>query len=383
MARTQERALPLHRAPNGPPRRASPPRRDPGPTARARHREEVPEDDGETVKQPLGRRVWKESRSFLFDLLGAVIVLLIIIGSLFAYTGNWPPLVVVQSGSMQHSDDVSSVGVIDTGDLVFVKRIKDGHMPVSYVEGEKTDHRTYSSYGDVIIYRPNGDENKTAIIHRAVLYIEFNNSTYNYSTGEGGGYDIPSLNLTNFKGQTIIENYEWPRNPNSNDLIIDIGAILRNFRNFKTIPHSGFITKGDDNQGVDQTSDFFSPEPPWIEPVERDWIIGKSVGELPWFGIIKLKFENNQGGNRDIHPNSERNLWIALIVIVVTPFILDFSIHLIVKAVGKGNKDNEEEEESQPRGKRPPNGPSRRNGLEGQRNPHSRNMGMGPRPPLK
>jgi signal peptidase len=248
---------------------------------------------------------------------------------------------------MQHSDDISSVGVIDTGDLVFVKKLGEDQTPVSYVEGQKKDHRTYSSYGDVIIFRPNGDENKTAIIHRAVVWIEFNATTYDNVSRSGGSFDIPSLGLRDVTGQVTIPNYEWPQKPSKMDLSIDISAILRNFRNYRTTPHSGFVTKGDDNLGVDQTSDFFNPEPPWIEPVKKDWIIGKSVGELPWFGIIKLKFEDNDHNN-DIHSNSERNLWIALIVIVATPFAIDFLIHMVVRAVKSDIEVKDEEKVEEP-----------------------------------
>ncbi|MGA1866106.1 MAG: S26 family signal peptidase [Thermoplasmatota archaeon] len=298
------------------------------------------EKDGEPRKEDLRTRIWNESRSFIFDFIGAMIVLLIIIGALYTYTGNWPPLVVVQSGSMEHSDETSSIGVIDTGDLVFVKKLGDGRDPVTYVEGVVSGHRTYDSYGDVIIFRPNGNETRTAIIHRAVVWIEFNSSTYNTETGQGGGYDIPSLGLRNVMDRFTIENYEWPQRSNGGAREINVGTILYKFRMYSLVPHSGFLTKGDDNEDIDQTSSFGGSEPSWIQPVERDWIIGKSVGELPWFGIIKLKLEGN-GGN-SIHPNSERNLWIALVVIVASPFILDFGLHFLIKAVRSKEEDGEE-----------------------------------------
>ena len=38
------------------------------------------------------------------DVLTAVIVILIIVAGMFAYTGVWPPMVVIESGSMMHDD---------------------------------------------------------------------------------------------------------------------------------------------------------------------------------------------------------------------------------------------------------------------------------------
>ncbi|MBN1389503.1 MAG: S26 family signal peptidase [Candidatus Thermoplasmatota archaeon] len=349
-------------------------RKDPDTTRRPPRGRVVGTDEGQE-KEGLRTRIWNESRSFIFDFIGAMIVLLIIIGALYTYTGNWPPLVVVQSGSMEHSDETSSVGVIDTGDLVFVKRLGDGVDPVTYVEGTMSGYRSYDSYGDVIIYRPNGNETRTAIIHRAVIWIEFNSSTYNTETGSGGGYDVPTLGLMNIMDGFTIGSYEWPRRSVSGDREINIATILYKFRMYGQTPHSGFLTKGDDNQDIDQTSSFGGSEPSWIQPVKREWIIGKSVGELPWFGIIKLKLEGN-GGN-SIHPNSERNLWIALVVIVASPFIIDLGIHFIIKSVRKEGEDDDET----------PVGPDRRtrSSPEKERTDHSKGQDMpaGRDPPAK
>ena len=50
----------------------------------------------------------------------------------FAYSGNWPPMVVIESGSMEHTDNplydepgFTHVGTIDTGDLVVVKKLEN------------------------------------------------------------------------------------------------------------------------------------------------------------------------------------------------------------------------------------------------------------------
>ena len=48
--------------------------------------------------------------------LGLVVLLL---GSMWISTGSFPPMVVVESGSMMHDED-GSVGAIDPGDLILV-----------------------------------------------------------------------------------------------------------------------------------------------------------------------------------------------------------------------------------------------------------------------
>jgi signal peptidase I len=235
-----------------------------------------------------------------------------------------------------------------------VKKLADDEGPVTYVQGKENDHRTYGSYGDVIIFRPNGNESRTAIIHRAVIWIQFNSSTYNNETRTGGGFNIPSLGLRNVMTTFTIERYEWPKRPDSSDEIVDVRSILNRFRAQGVIPHSGFLTKGDDNDHVDQTSSFGGSEPAWIQPVKKEWIIGKSVGELPWFGIIKLKLESNGESESDIHSNSERNLWVALIIIVASPFVIDFGIHMVIRIVKRGKDEEEEEEEELEEEVKPP-----------------------------
>lgn len=312
-----------------------------------RNRKPEPESEEEESR---GSKLKREATSFMFDIIAAFIVLLLLVGGIYNYTDNWPPIVVVQSGSMQHSDDTSFVGVIDTGDLVFVKKVDAENEVIPYLKGMDKDHRTYDSYGDVIIFRPNGNEDRTAIIHRSVVYLEFNYTDWDPENGSYGGFDIPHTGEENLKGNYLIEGYEWPEGTSDNGLYIDFNEILKNFDIYDVEPHGGFITKGDDNPGVDQTSDFFSNDPPWIEPVEPDWVIGKSVGELPWFGIIKLRLE----GNDNWPDNSGKNLLIAIIVLIATPFILDIGIHMIVKTLKPEQKEEEEEDEPERKRRRPP-----------------------------
>ncbi|MCK4366762.1 MAG: S26 family signal peptidase, partial [Thermoplasmata archaeon] len=115
------------------------------------------------------RRKWIRSILLLLRDLGvAALIVGIILLSLFLYTGNWPPMVVVESQSMQHSDTESFVGVIDTGDLVLVQNAPSSSDIITYVEGRATGYSTYGEFGDVIIYKQGGDFQAKSIIHRAL-----------------------------------------------------------------------------------------------------------------------------------------------------------------------------------------------------------------------
>jgi hypothetical protein len=66
-------------------------------------------------------------------------------------------------------------------------------------------------------------------------------------------------------------------------------------------------------------------------------VIGRSVGEIPWFGLIKLILE----GNKEWPSNSMRTLIIAFIVIVSLPFVVEFAFKGISSLI---RKDGEVEE---------------------------------------
>ena len=91
-------------------------------------------------------------------------------------------MVVVESKSMQHSDR-SSIGVIDTGDIVMVRSVGSADEVVTYLRGVATGHSTYGEPGDVIIYHKSGMSRP--IIHRAIAALEYN--------ATGGGFDVPEL----------------------------------------------------------------------------------------------------------------------------------------------------------------------------------------------
>jgi len=288
-------------------------------------------------------------KGFLRDALtaGAIVALILLI--LLAYSGIWPPMVVVESGSMQHDipgkPAVSHIGVIDTGDLVLIKTADRASIQ-TYIDGVKSNYKTYGEYGDVIIYYPNGERDQIPIIHRAIVYLELNQTTER-------SYDIPSLK--DYPGNWSIEPYElnheyihrwydlsgtlYLYNIGYYNVTIEIhlDTILRN----SPEPNSGYITMGDNaatNAPVYDQAFSISLN----HPVPPSEVKGVARGEIPWFGLLKLYTENGHIPPRT-PSNSVTNLIISIIVLLGVPFVYDFAITPYLEK--KQGKDEQEEEE--------------------------------------
>ncbi len=262
----------------------------------------------------------KRSSAFLFarDAGIALILVALILVTMYAYTGLWPPLVVVESNSMMHGDDnLSHVGTIDTGDLVLVRKVSRVSEVRTYMDGYVSGHSTYGDYGDVVIYKPSGTESRTPIIHRAIIYLEYDPTAncYRSASLESLPKDSP-----NPKWGTTNPDDTWDHLTSAlrifhvgwDDLTvsIDIAGMLSSHR-------SGFITKGDHNTNIDQ---MFANS----GPVDIGWIVGKARGEIPWFGLLKLWTTDSLGSPAP--ENSVRNLWISMILIVVAPVMVDLGL---------------------------------------------------------
>ncbi len=250
------------------------------------------------------------------------VVAAILIG-MFAYTGLWPPLVVVESNSMMHGpDNTSHIGAIDTGDLVLVKKIGEASDVKTYMDGYSSGYKTYGDFGDVVIYRRAGSDATTPIIHRALIYLQANS--------DGQSYSAPSLqNIPKGKWVTGDLQNEWDNitstltifgiGYNSNTVPIDITDLLQDGH-----AESGFITKGDHNQQID--TPYWGPSLGY-QPIDVSWIVGKARGEIPWFGLLKLWSTGTL--NSPSPPNSVRDLWISLAIIVISPILVDVSLAFV------------------------------------------------------
>jgi signal peptidase I len=192
------------------------------------------------IKERL-KKFWMTDKywlGLLRDILVALLVVALVISIVYAWSGSVTPLVAVESGSMEHNKTTSLLDQNDgiyIGDVVLVKKITD---VVTYKQGIQENYMKFGNYGDVIVYRPNGDEHMTPIIHRAMDRVN-------------AGDRLP---------------------------------------NNQTATHAGYITKGDANADYDQPLLFGGA--PRVEPVKPEWIIGVAQYRVPEIGNLRLALPN-------------------------------------------------------------------------------------------
>ena len=211
-------------------------------------------------------------------LAGAIVLLIIVIlaGSLLAYSQEWPPVSVVASESMTHSSSWKA-GTLNVGDIVFVKKVDQVPGPIiTYVVGRDIGFMSYGEYGNVILYQ---STNGIIIIHRAMFYLSWNGSTPSVQ-----GYHNQSW-------MRVTDQYVWIEDAsyNGRNLTVSISALKG---------EDGFITVGDYNLATSAL--YVAAQHAYIAadqnvnitafPVSSSEIVGVAFGDIPWFGLIKLNF---------------------------------------------------------------------------------------------
>ena len=195
----------------------------------------------------------------LRDIVSSVGTVVVVGLVLFAISGLWPPLVAVESGSMEPH--------MHRGDLVFVmeqERLAPGQSVagtgvVTYEAAREVDrgnddkqgYRSFGTYGNVIVYERAGRAG-SPIIHRAHLYVE--------------------------EGERWVER--------ANDDYLADGATCDTVTTCPA-PHDGFVTKGDANGHYDQAGQ----RGPRISGIVREeWIRGRAKARIPLLGHVRLLF---------------------------------------------------------------------------------------------
>nr|WP_246279881.1 S26 family signal peptidase [Natronomonas salina] len=204
---------------------------------------------------------------YLRDVFTSVAAVLLVGALLFGVSGIWPPMVAVESGSMEPNMNV--------GDLVFVVD-NERFVPDDAVahEGETTgvvpadvaaevNHKEFGEHGDVIVFMPDGSERQTPVIHRAMLFVEEGENWYDRADqgAVGSADDCDELD-------------------------------------YCPAPHAGFITKGDNeqsNSNYDQVSGLSGP-------VHPDWVVGTAEVKIPYLGYVRLMFSNQMVAPMDSGP---------------------------------------------------------------------------------
>lgn len=181
---------------------------------------------------------------------------------LFAISGVWPPMVAVESGSMEPH--------MSKGDLVFItepgRLAPDGDLAygdtgvVTYQAGREAGFRTFGSYGSVVVYEPPSGHGPP-IIHRARFHVE--------------------------KGENWYDRADEDHiNAGSCEELANCPA-----------PHSGFITKGDANARYDQANGIARDG-----PVKPSWLVGVGRVRVPYLGWIRLSVSGAAFGTISASP---------------------------------------------------------------------------------
>ena len=310
-----------------------------------------------TEEQKEPKSLKKSLLSFARDIIIAVIAVVVVLGGIYAFTQVWPPMVVVESASMQHENGVSHIGVIDTGDLVLVQHAPARSDVITWVEGKASGYETYSNHGDVIIFRdPHRD---TPTIHRPIFYMMRNSTT--------GTFDIPDLArlpLNVLWGGTNSGNIpvRSPYGLNGNIWLAESGwrgdiNFTFAISTFIGSSWSGYVTMGDNNAYSRATGNPLRSSSGYDSYlVKQGDIIGKARGELPWFGLIKLTLYPTPGvcctgwGDTVHAPaNSWSLLLYSIILIIAVPILLDVFTNLFfrwrqARKNAKAGKEDDEEE---------------------------------------
>ncbi len=284
---------------------------------------------------------WRARDSLYFEPLVALAIVILLVVGVSTFTHNWPPVYVVESGSMRHPGN-NGVGIIDPGDMVLAEQVPNSSI-VPYTVALRDGVRTYGEPGDVIIYHPNGDTKSTPIVHRAILYLVWNptkmsysipdlrglpcgnqsNKTpgeFYYSTNGSGLPKSGTCSTNGLFGYVQLFNVGW----DSITITLHLSDQAFNVQG----RHSGYLTMGDNNPYPDQISSGGADTAPSLSaPVEPGWVVGVARGMIPWFGAIKLLLDGNA-------VNVSSSSWEFLGLSVVALILGAFGIHWALRQEG-------------------------------------------------
>lgn len=180
------------------------------------------------------------------DFVLSALVVALLAATLYGVSGVWPPMVAVESGSMEPNMVRGDLIIVLGPDRFVPDQATPGTGVVSHATGKETNYAQFGDYGDVIIYHPNG-ANSTPVIHRAHFWVE--------------------------------KDENWVQRADPRALRYATCERILNC----PAPHAGFITKGDANGRYDQVSGI-------SKPVRPEWIAGRAEVRIPYLGYVRLYF---------------------------------------------------------------------------------------------
>lgn len=331
------------------------------------------------------------SIGLLREALLAVAMIGLLVGGLWLHTGTMPPLVVVESSSMIHSED-GELGSIDAGDLILVH----GRNPGSIVTIAEATDATHPAFGyerhglagDVVIYAKNGEDG-TPIIHRAILRVVANGTTTpdraalaaaGHSADEdfvdepsdglacpNGGvwdptlqdedgaqgtciltWDVPGTNVAGQERVSVIFDgvdagfYDCKRPAHGN---AEAHLVVHDWRP----THEGLLTLGDANRcSVDQGPNATNGSAGvhgftgLVHAIRTDWVVGRAGAEIPWLGVVKLTLASSGPGAAYVPNSAYWGVLGIVAAVMAVPMVVDPMLRrLIAGAPEKEESDRE------------------------------------------
>ncbi|WP_331235320.1 S26 family signal peptidase [Natronorarus salvus] len=181
--------------------------------------------------------------------ISASVVLLIGL-LLFGISGVWPPMVAIESGSMSPNMHQNDLVFISAPDRFANDASIEGTGIVPADEAERNGYSKFGEAGDVIVFTPNGNDQRTPIIHRAELWVEEGEDWYDRADPDAVGAAGSCDELQNCPA-----------------------------------PHDGFITKGD-NEATNTQYDQVRGQ---TDPVKPEWVLGTAELRVPYLGWVRLQ----------------------------------------------------------------------------------------------
>lgn len=113
------------------------------------------------------------------DIAKSLLIVAVVSAALYGYSGMWPPLVVVESGSMEPN--------MYRGDIILMKNVDPvGSQSVDTFREDSAIH--FGKPGDVVVYNVPNDGRATPIIHRAMYWVDAGDPLWNGEVARTSGY---------------------------------------------------------------------------------------------------------------------------------------------------------------------------------------------------